>query len=639
MSFRKFAFNNVRRNASAYSAYFLSSTFAVMIFFTYAMFIFHPEIGRSQMGLLTKNSMESAEYLIFFFSFLFVLYSNSAFLHARKKEFGILTILGASQKQINGLVFLESMFIGMASILSGVGLGTILAKFFLTLGAKVIEMQELPLYFPWKAMGLTALAFGVLFLLIGILTYFALRKNQVLEMLQGSNKPKKEPTSSIFFVILSPLLFLGALYMMDQLELSMRNIAIFLALGILGTYFFYTQFTLFVVQKLKQNRFFFWRGINLIWISELAFKIKDNARMFFMVTIIMAAACTTVGVVITYSSQYDQQYKTNPFAFGLVMDEDPQTTEQHIFLEKKLQQNRIDFTKVEIPFFLIPHRQDNYVPLIKESEYNRIANLLKGKSFKLVSKETILLVSGTLEEKERSKLFSQKEISIKGESLQVLEQLDQSFIQYGYMVLVSDKYYEKLKQKVGEEGVEDSVVSYYIPSWNGKGLPTNQSEEVQFGKSLVEEWEQKGQAEGIPFRMDIRGTTYIYSKERLNLTSFIGTFIAAVFSIFTASFLYFKLFIDLTRDQQMYHSLSKIGLSLEQMKRSASRQIAFLFFIPLVIAAFQTWIGLSLLEDQINKGDTFYPVLIAIGLFAVAQVVYFLVVRARFINLLKRVMV
>lgn len=36
----EFAFNNVRRNACTYAAYFLSCTFAVMIFFTYARFIF-----------------------------------------------------------------------------------------------------------------------------------------------------------------------------------------------------------------------------------------------------------------------------------------------------------------------------------------------------------------------------------------------------------------------------------------------------------------------------------------------------------------------------------------------------------------------------------------------------------------------
>ena len=42
MTFRRFAFNNVVRNKRLYAAYFLSSMFTVMVFFTFAIFAFHP---------------------------------------------------------------------------------------------------------------------------------------------------------------------------------------------------------------------------------------------------------------------------------------------------------------------------------------------------------------------------------------------------------------------------------------------------------------------------------------------------------------------------------------------------------------------------------------------------------------------
>lgn len=97
MTFRQFAFNNVRRNARAYGAYFLSSAFAVMIFFTYAMFIFHPEMEKPEFRMFILRGVELAEYIIFFFSFLFILYSVSAFLKAPQQEFGILMIQGMSR--------------------------------------------------------------------------------------------------------------------------------------------------------------------------------------------------------------------------------------------------------------------------------------------------------------------------------------------------------------------------------------------------------------------------------------------------------------------------------------------------------------------------------------------------------------
>ena len=44
MNFRQFAINNVVRNKRIYLAHFLSSTFSVMIFFTYALLLFHPDL-------------------------------------------------------------------------------------------------------------------------------------------------------------------------------------------------------------------------------------------------------------------------------------------------------------------------------------------------------------------------------------------------------------------------------------------------------------------------------------------------------------------------------------------------------------------------------------------------------------------
>lgn len=69
MNFPQFAFNNVKRNGRAYFAYFLSSAFTVMIFFTYAVFIYHPQLDRSLMGPMTRAGMQAAAYVVFVFHF------------------------------------------------------------------------------------------------------------------------------------------------------------------------------------------------------------------------------------------------------------------------------------------------------------------------------------------------------------------------------------------------------------------------------------------------------------------------------------------------------------------------------------------------------------------------------------------
>src|SRR5699024_5980056 len=121
MSFRKFVINNVMRNKRLYAAYFLSSMFVVTIFFTFAMFSFHPAFEAGKVNADALFGMSVAGGIIYIFSFFFVLYSMSSFLQSRKKEFGLLMLQGMSIRQIRFMVFLENMLIGILAIIIGIG--------------------------------------------------------------------------------------------------------------------------------------------------------------------------------------------------------------------------------------------------------------------------------------------------------------------------------------------------------------------------------------------------------------------------------------------------------------------------------------------------------------------------------------
>ena len=123
MTFFQFANNNVRRNVRAYSAYFLSSTFAILMFFLYAILANHPDLQKGYVSPNIITGMQLAQYIIFAFSFFSILYSMGSFLRGRNKEFGLLTILGISNRQLIGMIFLENMLLGVAPIVAGRVLG------------------------------------------------------------------------------------------------------------------------------------------------------------------------------------------------------------------------------------------------------------------------------------------------------------------------------------------------------------------------------------------------------------------------------------------------------------------------------------------------------------------------------------
>ncbi len=640
MTFRQFALNNVYRNARAYVAFFLSSSFAVMTLFTYLIFIFHPDIVKSEMGAMTKAGMIVASYITFIFSFLFVLYSISAFLKVRMKEFGILTILGAAGRQLNRLIFLENMIIGTASVTAGIVGGLVFSKLFLMLGSKALEMKELPMYFPAKALGITISSFIALFLIISLMTTIMVRQRKALEMLQGSSKPKKEPKASIWLSLLSVSAFAGAFYLLGQgIGDDELKLLVILLLDMIGTYFFFTQLSVFAIRFLKKNRLFVWRGLNLLWVSELAYKIRDNARMFFMITIVTAITCTAAGAVLAVNKQMEYVYKEDPFAFSYFPLTDAKSKTEMARIDKELKQAGLSYERVGFQQIRVGMKGfDNYFILMQQSDYEQLTNSLSLPHVTLQPGEALLIHSKLA----KNKLPDLTELTLnepEGITFKKKEEFTKTLFGSPHVVVVSDTDFRQVIQKLPPIQPEENF-GFLVPEWSNHTVPAIDSPEVKLGMELDKSNKDRlrdDKADGI---IVSRASNYMNMKQLSSIMIFIGLFITVIFSVFTASFLYFKLFNDLQQDQRYYHSLSKMGLSENEMKRTATIQISLLFYIPLVFAALQTLAGLSAFTSMFYVTNSMIMVgFTAIGSFIILQTIYFLIVRSRFLAQLKRVMV
>lgn len=652
MSFRRFAFLNVKRNAGAYAAFFLSSGFAVTIFFMYAMFMFHPDFDKEQMGATVRMGMQAAEAVVFLFSFLFVLYSTGAFLKARSKEFGLLTLLGATGNQLNRLVWMENMAIGLAAIVSGIFVGVVLSKLFLLYGAKVIGMKPLPFYWSWQAALLTIAAFVTLFMLVSLFTAAFIRRSRSLEMLQGAHKPKPEPKASVLLAAVSCLSFAAAFWLLATSELEkLQTVLLLIGFMLIGTYLFYTQLSVLLLRLLKRNRPLFWRGVNLLWISEMAYKIKDNARMFFMITAVTAMACVAAGIVITQKEVGKKEYVQNPFAFRYDAFPGDGWKRDITDLERELADRGVAFTAVAASFVHPVIREYDTVAdfelatVIGKSAFDLLAPFMHiGPSGPLGDTEAIRLVSkhSTNDKDAARRQIDRLTMGEGQESVQVVRQLEPEALPYvaeSDVLVVSDAVFERLQASERDNRRAQATVFYSIPAWN-QGVPRMDDDETR----ISVEWRDK-LGPRIEFGVQPRGflharaASYADMTRPTNVLTFIGLFIAAIFSLSSVSFLYFKLYAELNQDRRLYNGLSRIGLSLREMKRSATIQLGVLFFLPMLVAAILTMATLYVLQSQHAIAYAFAPSIRGIGIYALAQLIYFFAVRARYLLHLGRAMV
>ncbi|OXM82947.1 FtsX-like permease family protein [Paenibacillus rigui] len=646
MNFPQFAFNNVRRNSRAYFAYFVSSAFMVMIFFTYAVFIYHPDITQTPMGNMTRTGMQFAEYIIFIFSFLFVFYSISVFLKARNKELGILTMLGATNGQLNRLIFVENMFIGSASIVVGVLSGLILSKMFLLLSTKAVGIEGMRFYWPLYPALLTAGVFLLLFLIISLFTLLFIRSHRVIELLKGSSSAKPEPKASIGISLLCVALLATGLLSLQRGGLSPLVLLVAAVTGIAGTYFFYTQLSVLTIRLLKRSRRLLWRKTRLIWISEMAYKIKDNARMLFMVTVVTSIACMSVGFVLSIDAQNKKVFSRSPFAFKYYNYNEQFAERDLQEIDRQLLAIGVPYSKFTTQSFFSPvEGMPGFSPeTMSRSTYEQIAASISLPQSEKLAVDAAFLVNPV--EAYRDRLTKGATVTLKqtGTVLNVtgVLQTDKLPSSNGSntLLVVADDTFQSMAAKQQENNRKvSSKVLYLVPAWPADRALQPDDPELLLSKKL-NEWNQESKnLKQTDNYLSSRAQDYLMIKQATSLFSFIGVFIAAIFSIASASFLYFKLHTDLNQDSTMYHMLSKTGMSIREMKHAATVQIAMLFFIPTIISTIQTVVVLRPILHGMGLTPEYGPVLTASAFFAAAQVVYFLLVRSRYLLHLKKVMV
>ncbi|MDT2306489.1 ABC transporter permease [Paenibacillus larvae] len=240
MTFRQFAIRNIKGNWVQYSAYFLSSVFSVMVFYMYTAFIWHPEIKSAEalptdlISISITNMvsliMTICNVIIFIFSFFFILYSNSAFLKKRKKEFGLYTLFGMTNWQIRKMVFLENMAISLAAIGTGLGLGTLFSKLFFMILSQFLKLDKpIAFYWPYQAMRFSAFLFLGLFLFQTFYSLFRI-KNLKLSILSRELPNRKQYLNFPGFWLLS-LLFVSpqVISWLTQLILKQWGFTFFLS--------------------------------------------------------------------------------------------------------------------------------------------------------------------------------------------------------------------------------------------------------------------------------------------------------------------------------------------------------------------------------------------------------------------------
>ena len=140
----KLSIKNIKKSMKDYAIYFFTLILGVAIFYVFNA------LGSQTVMLDVSSSTEElielmmtmlsgvSVFVSFILGFL-IIYASRFLIKRRNKEFGIYLTLGMSKRKISMILFFETLFIGIISLVVGLGIGIILSQLMSLVVANMFE--------------------------------------------------------------------------------------------------------------------------------------------------------------------------------------------------------------------------------------------------------------------------------------------------------------------------------------------------------------------------------------------------------------------------------------------------------------------------------------------------------------------
>ena len=642
MTFRQFAYRNVVRNRRIYTAFFMASVFSVMVFFLYSMLLFHPTIEDRFVQEIAIVGMGIAEITLYIFTVFFLFYSMRAFLQARSQEFGVLLHLGMEKRQLNRLIFIETMFIGAAAIAIGTALGFTFSKFFFMIVREIVLLPALPLYLSWKPFVLTIGAFLSLFLIISFVAPVFIRTGKVIDLIRKDAGGEQGPYGYSKLRGYLGILFLGMSYLLAALTSQSVILSLFVflpPLATVGTYFFFKDSVPLFLHKIRGRRKLYWRNFRLLSISEGIIRLRENARMFFIVTIVSTLAFMSVGTLASLTSFASQYREMNPLGLVYTSAGDNEHETEHVGqLLNELKEEQIDYSLTKMHILQQTSSfTDSTVNIISLKDVNKLANDLSYLALELKEGEALFLPPSTssfesLNERTVETTLVESDVRVKIDGAYPYHLFASNSVGQNVIVLNDRDYQTVFSSTWNWRSDSFMYYAFHVPEWQ-------KTKEIglSIDNTIAESFLLNSQSV-LPYSFDNPGLSYSIIRTTFSLLLFIGLLLAVVFLLAAGSFIYFRLYTTLEQDRKKFEVLRRLGITERELKKIVNWQLVPQFFFPWGVAILHSsfaFLSLQVIWDALAEISIVKELVLVLLGFTLLQLVYFYLIRWRYLAHIK----
>lgn len=599
--------------------------FSIVIYFTFVTLKYSDTIAEKTASSQKLDSlMSGAAVILLLFVAVFIAYSNSFFMKKRKKEVALYALLGVRNRQIGFMLFFENLLLGLVSLVVGVVLGFLCSKGFMTILIHLMGYDVIaPFTFSEQAALNTTVVFLAVFLVTSFQGYRLIYQFKLIDLFHASKKGEVARKPSMTIAILGVLLIsIGYwLALQDMFTSKVWEAVGFLMIAliilmtvIVGTFLLFHSVTGFVLTMIKKNEKWSWKGLHLMTISQLLYRIRGNARTLTIIAVLSATTVTAGGAVYgLYYNINDQVITSDPNTFMYEQtDEKLDQQVSNVLLYVKYDEN-IEALSVAFHTKQLNSAFNNadkrIYTIINEKTYNKLAAIQKREKLHVNNENAVILDIGY--DERFSPKYEGKTVSTENNTILTFQSFKtQSVLNSGtagITVVVSNDQFKAL-QKEGE------ALKYRV-------IGMDQAS-IDLSKKIAKYLPEEAQFSSAPqdFQTGI---------ESVGSLLFIGSFLGLVFLAATGSIIYFKVLTEAGEDKSQYNMLHKMGVSPREMRKSIASQVFVIFFAPLAVGLLHSAIALKAFSSLLMM-DLVKPVVIWMIAYTVIYGLYYILTVASY---------
>lgn len=609
------AVKNIRRNMKDYALYIGSMIFSIAIYFTFVTLKYSDDImAEAGASLKIEGIMNMASVMLLIFVAVFIAYSNSFFMKKRKKEVALYSLLGVRKKQIGFLLFCENLVTGLASLVVGIIAGFIASKGMLLILSKLMGFEAVTgIPFSVQAVGNTVAMFLMIFLFTSLQGYRVIYQFKLIDLFHAAKKGDDVPKARLFVTLLG-VLFLAAGYYLASVDMFTSPIwrmvglsmpVLILVVTVTGTYLLFHSVTVYVLAKLKGNTSWAWRGLNLMTVSQMLYRIRGNAKTLTLIAILSATTITAGGAVfgLYYNIEKDtQNYMPNTFMWeGEAVDIQSNEILYNESIQAKQEEFNLSDTIYEYTF-------------VSQSTYNELAKI-HGLQTRLLESDEAFIMDPYYDPR-FSEDYTGATLTLPQHVLTVKEFTDKSLLNIPIIfttAVVPDVVFEQMASP---------VLTYQVIN------TANEKDQLALSKEIQQQLGDDIYVSSFP-------QVYADSLQSLGALLFIGSFLGLVFLVATGSIIYFKMMTEAEEDRDKYEVLYKIGVNGYEMKKTIRAQVGIIFGIPLLVGIVHAIFALNAFSNVLSM-EIGKPVAIWIFVYSCIYAVYYMLTVKYFTKTVKR---